>query len=131
MKAHSAVSVVFECRKCGRTSDNSHSISCHAPKCKGMEVTRSDKGGRHCCVHCPERFTTAMGLTQHTRHKHVAQYCRNKEGELTAKEKGKEVVGIWNNWEIKEILRLSNAMAGVREINKRIACSLGTGKSAD
>lgn len=96
-KAHSAVSVVFECRKCDRSSDNSHSISCHIPKCKGMVETRVDMGGAHCCEHCPERFATSRGLTQHIRHRHIAHYCRKKDGEMTAKK------GYRGGWKVEQL----------------------------
>lgn len=32
---HRNVSLTFQCCGCGRASSNSHSISCHVPKCKG------------------------------------------------------------------------------------------------
>lgn len=33
---HAANAILYKCRKCGRTNPNSHSISCHIPKCKGI-----------------------------------------------------------------------------------------------
>ena len=81
---HTEVQVLFGCRGCGKSSENSHSIACHIPKCKGVVETRMESEDDHICGHCPSRFTTAMGLTQHMRHRHIAICLMEKEVVRTA-----------------------------------------------
>ena len=44
---HTEVQVLFGCRGCGKSSENSHSISCHIPKCKGVVETRMESEDDH------------------------------------------------------------------------------------
>lgn len=129
---HSAVPVFFVCRRCGRSSENSHSISCHVPKCKGVIETRMESDSDYVCGHCQKRFTTAMGLTQHGRHKHIALYCERKEGERTAgKKRIKWMEDEEKGVERRELARLCEKMAGDKHINSQVAVSLKTGKTAE
>ena len=129
---HPAEKVIYVCQKCGRTSVNSHSISCHVPKCKGVTETAKESDDDHICGKCLRRFRTAVGLTQHKRHKHIELYCKEKEGELTANGKGMNVATeIWSEKEESILVEMCKELAGNQQINGIIAITLGKGKTAE
>uniref|UniRef100_A0A8C7GQZ2 Reverse transcriptase domain-containing protein n=1 Tax=Oncorhynchus kisutch TaxID=8019 RepID=A0A8C7GQZ2_ONCKI len=129
---HPRVTVVYGCSVCGKSSKNSHSISCHVPKCKGVMGAGGEAGGDHGCGHCPKSFATVMGLTQHKRHQHIEVYCREKEGKVPAGKRGKSVrTALGRRGEESEIKRLSKELTGEQDVNRLIAESLGTGRTAE
>lgn len=127
---HNPIQLVFCCRKCGRTSNNSHSISCHAPKCRGRQENRIESLP-WACEECPMRFARKVGLSQHKRHAHVTR--RNMERISSARLARSHAVDsrkVWSTEETEALERLETKYAGQRNINVLIAGELGskTGK---
>ena len=62
---HRRVPIMYRCCRCGRTNPSHHSVACHIPKCKGVNVATG--GGDHAfrCDHCEACFATGRGLSAH------------------------------------------------------------------
>lgn len=127
---HAGITVLYKCRKCGRTNSNSHSISCHVPKCKGGGGERVDNGGFTCEL-CGGRFQTAVGLTQHKRHTHPAELNRERLEGRGALNKECKRVRLWSVEEVEAVSRLERKYLGNPRINLLIAEEMGTGKTAE
>ncbi|RXM93486.1 hypothetical protein EOD39_19023 [Acipenser ruthenus] len=127
---HNPIQLVFCCRKCGRTSNNSHSISCHAPKCRGRQENRNESLP-WACEECPMRFARKVGLSQHKWHTHITR--SNMERITAARLARSNAVDsrkVWSTEETEALERLETKYAGQRNINLLIAGELGsqTGK---
>ncbi|KAL6459472.1 hypothetical protein MHYP_G00329440 [Metynnis hypsauchen] len=68
---HGGVEVRYECGACPKSLQNCHSISCHVPKCRGLEAPSS--GGPTPAVRCKvcgRDFSSAVAVSIHERHVH-------------------------------------------------------------
>uniref|UniRef100_A0A3B1JJF5 ribonuclease H n=1 Tax=Astyanax mexicanus TaxID=7994 RepID=A0A3B1JJF5_ASTMX len=114
---HKKFLVKYSCRKCGRSNENSHSISCHIPKCQGIidreEVAQLD----HRCSSCEASFATESGLSQHKRHVHPTERNLERIETVHAKRVKGGATALWSEEEIRELLRLSEVYAGERYIH--------------
>lgn len=127
---HAEVAVLYKCQKCGRTNPNSHSISCHVPKCKEI-VAEVDTNREFACELCGAQFQMGVGLTQYKRHVHPAKLNeeRLEGGQEPGRSKG--VTKLWSDAEIEALKRLSIKHAGKQMINKLITQEMGTGKTVE
>uniref|UniRef100_A0AAR2L5M9 Reverse transcriptase domain-containing protein n=1 Tax=Pygocentrus nattereri TaxID=42514 RepID=A0AAR2L5M9_PYGNA len=68
---HGGVEVRYECGVCRKSSRNHHSISCHVPKCRGLDTPSS--GGTTPAVQCEacgRSFKSVTAVSTHERHVH-------------------------------------------------------------
>ena len=127
---HKTIPVTYRCRKCGRTNENSHSISCHVPKCRGTAVREEVAQGAHRCSCCEASFATESGLSQHKRHVHPTERNMERIEKVHAKRVKGGATALWSAAEIEELSRLRVVYAGERYINAAIAKHL-PGKTRD
>lgn len=127
---HAGIAVLYKCRQCGRTNANSHSISCHVPKCKGRAVVEKVVKEFPCKL-CDAGFGSSMGLTQHWRHAHPAEWNVEKIGRVREAEREVKETKLWSEEEVKSLIDLAAKYVDQPRINKLIADELGTGKSAE
>uniref|UniRef100_A0A8C7INA6 Reverse transcriptase domain-containing protein n=1 Tax=Oncorhynchus kisutch TaxID=8019 RepID=A0A8C7INA6_ONCKI len=129
---HPEVQVLFGCRACGKSSENSHSISCHIPKCRGVVETRMELDSDHICGHCPARFATAVGLTQHKRHRHIAIYCMEKErGQTVGMKKIQWIENKKKGVERRKLTLLSDKLAGMNSTSRQATDSQATDSTVE
>lgn len=108
---------------CGRASLNSHSTSCHVPKCRDRQV---ESGGAFRCEECDQQWPTHIGLSQHKRHAHPE--VRNAErigGKTTVSRRGAHG-SCWSEAEGEALQNLETLFSGRKNINKLIVEELGS-----
>lgn len=127
---HAEVTVLYECRRCGRTNANSRSISSHVPKCRGVEeITEAARG--FTCELCDSQFGTGIGLTQHKRHVHPVERNEERRRAVAPTVKGKRGTKLWSVEETSSLIRLILKYTGQARMNQLIADELGAGKTAE
>lgn len=127
---HAGIAVLYKCRKCDKTNVNSHSISCHIPKCKGTGRERVDSM-EFTCELCGQGYRTGVGLTQHKRHNHPAELNRERIERRGAVTREAKSTKLWSDEEVATVIRLALKHEGKPKINALIAEELGTGKTAE
>lgn len=127
---HAGVPVTYECRKCAWRSPNSHSISCHVPKCRGRARVPSGDPGIACDL-CEARFATEVGVAQHKRHVHPVEWNKVRLERRGARGGGIKATKLWSVAEVETLIRLIREHGDSGATYQLIADELGRGKTAE